>query len=165
MLFVPLKNYKNLEEMTVDELTGSLEAHEQRRKMKEGRSRGSHRFNRGRGHGQEEKESEDEGQSNQQNWRGYGRGRSMEHSNNEELINEFKGDRTREFEMTDLGLMSYFLGLENVDIDEMHQDDDNDGGWDVWTSAENENVKDDKFEEDITKMEEKIILHTIITDL
>ena len=32
--------------------------------------------------------------------------------NNNEMIEEFKGAMTREFEMTDLGLMKFFLGLE-----------------------------------------------------
>ncbi|KAE8671027.1 hypothetical protein F3Y22_tig00112000pilonHSYRG00251 [Hibiscus syriacus] len=32
--------------------------------------------------------------------------------NNDEMIEEFKGTMTREFEMTDLGLMKFFLGLE-----------------------------------------------------
>jgi len=32
--------------------------------------------------------------------------------NNNEMIEEFKGIMRREFEMTDLGLMKFFLGLE-----------------------------------------------------
>lgn len=32
--------------------------------------------------------------------------------NNEEMIKDFKSAMTREFEMTDLGLKKYFLGLE-----------------------------------------------------
>lgn len=32
--------------------------------------------------------------------------------NNDEMIEDFKGTMTREFEMTDLGLMKFFLGLE-----------------------------------------------------
>ena len=32
--------------------------------------------------------------------------------NNDEVIEDFKGTMTREFEMTDLGLMKFFLGLE-----------------------------------------------------
>jgi Reverse transcriptase (RNA-dependent DNA polymerase) len=32
--------------------------------------------------------------------------------NNDEMIEEFKGTMTREFEMTDLGLMKFFLSLE-----------------------------------------------------
>jgi Reverse transcriptase (RNA-dependent DNA polymerase) len=32
--------------------------------------------------------------------------------NNDEMIEEFKGTITREIEMTDLGLMKFFLGLE-----------------------------------------------------
>ena len=32
--------------------------------------------------------------------------------NNNQMIEEFKGTMTQEFEMTDLGLMKYFLGLE-----------------------------------------------------
>ena len=32
--------------------------------------------------------------------------------NNVEMIKDFKEAMTREFEMTDLGLMKYFLGLE-----------------------------------------------------
>jgi Reverse transcriptase (RNA-dependent DNA polymerase) len=32
--------------------------------------------------------------------------------NNRDMIEKFKLEMTREFEMTDLGLMSYFLGLE-----------------------------------------------------
>lgn len=96
-----IEEFKNLEEMTVDELTSFLDAHEQRSIMKEQktftealqvkatisddklllnqqergreRSRGSHRFNRGRGCEQEENEFKKDGQSIQQNWRGYGR--------------------------------------------------------------------------------------------
>ena len=32
--------------------------------------------------------------------------------NSQRLIEEFKRDMTKEFEMTDLGLMKYFLGIE-----------------------------------------------------
>ena len=32
--------------------------------------------------------------------------------NNQELTNEFKSEMFNEFEMTDLGLLTYFLGLE-----------------------------------------------------
>ena len=32
--------------------------------------------------------------------------------NNDEMIEEFKSTMTREFEMTDLGLLKFFLGLE-----------------------------------------------------
>jgi len=32
--------------------------------------------------------------------------------NNDEMIEELKGIMTREFEMTNLGLMKFFLGLE-----------------------------------------------------
>ena len=32
--------------------------------------------------------------------------------NNDEMIEEFKRTMTREFEMTDLGLLKFFLGLE-----------------------------------------------------
>ena len=32
--------------------------------------------------------------------------------NNQELINEFKSEMFKQFEMTDLGLLTYFLGLE-----------------------------------------------------
>jgi Reverse transcriptase (RNA-dependent DNA polymerase) len=32
--------------------------------------------------------------------------------NNDEMIEEFKGTMTWELEMTDLGLMKFFLGLE-----------------------------------------------------
>ena len=32
--------------------------------------------------------------------------------NNDEMIEEFKGTMTREFEMTDLSLLKFFLGLE-----------------------------------------------------
>ena len=33
-------------------------------------------------------------------------------SNNDEMIEEFKSTMTREFEMTNLGLLKFFLGLE-----------------------------------------------------
>ena len=32
--------------------------------------------------------------------------------NNDEIIKEFKRTMTQEFEMTDLGLLKFFLGLE-----------------------------------------------------
>ncbi|KAL8093280.1 hypothetical protein AgCh_035244 [Apium graveolens] len=49
---------------------------------------------------------------------------------------------------------AFLIQYLNVDTDEMHQDDDNDDGWDAWTNAENDTLEDDKIEEDITKMEE-----------
>jgi Reverse transcriptase (RNA-dependent DNA polymerase) len=37
--------------------------------------------------------------------------------NNDEMIEEFKGTMTRKFEMTDLGLMEFFLGLEVREVE------------------------------------------------
>ena len=41
--------------------------------------------------------------------------------NNDEMIEEFKSTMTREFEMTDLGLLKFFLGLEVKQGDELKE--------------------------------------------